>query len=156
MEKRKKGGEQREHRMNRDSRFFTILAILVLVALLTTFLAISQEPGVPPFERRPPSSDRPGDIEFYYIAKTVISSINVTLLIFLTATYIGIYMKTHSEFSIGLMIFSLVLLLNALASNPLLIEVFGFRPLGLGPFAMLPDMFTCAALVILLYLTIKY
>jgi hypothetical protein len=62
MEKRKKGGEQREHRMNRDSRFFTILAILVLVALLTTFLAISQEPGTPPFERRPPSSDRPGDI----------------------------------------------------------------------------------------------
>jgi hypothetical protein len=33
---------------------------------------------------------------------------------------------------------------------------FGFRPFGLGPFAMLPDIFTCIALSVLLYLTIKY
>jgi hypothetical protein len=47
------------------------------------------------------------------------------------------------------------LLLNALVSNPLLQFGFGFRAFGLGPFAMLPDLFTFFALVVLLYLTLK-
>jgi hypothetical protein len=33
---------------------------------------------------------------------------------------------------------------------------FGFRAFGLGPFAMLPDLFTCIALAILLYFTVQY
>lgn len=68
----------------------------------------------------------------------------------------GIHRKTQSEFTIGLIIFSMVLLLYALASNPLLHRAFGFRAFGLGPFAMLPDLFTCVALSVLLYLTVKY
>jgi hypothetical protein len=71
-------------------------------------------------------------------------------------TYVSIYRKTRSEFTIGLIIFSMVLLLNALTSNPLVIWAFGFRPFGLGPFAMLPDLFTFVALAVLLYLTTKY
>jgi len=38
----------------------------------------------------------------------------------------------------------------------LVIRVFGFWPLGLGPFAMLPDLFTLGALAVLLYLSVKY
>ncbi len=98
----------------------------------------------------------PGDIELFYTVKTVISTINATLLIFLLITYIDIYTKTKSEFTIGLIIFSMVLLLYALASNPLIQWTFGFRAFGLGPFAMLPDLFTCVALVVLLYLSVKY
>jgi hypothetical protein len=97
-----------------------------------------------------------GDIELFYTVKTVISTINATLLIFLLITYIDIYTKTQSEFTIGLIIFSMVLLFYALTSNPLLQWTFGFRAFGLGPFAMLPDLFTCIALAVLLYLTIKY
>jgi hypothetical protein len=70
--------------------------------------------------------------------------------------YVGIYRKTRSEFTIGLMIFSAVFLLNALVSFPLLREALGFYPSGLGPFAMLPDLFTCIALAVLLYLTFEY
>jgi hypothetical protein len=36
------------------------------------------------------------------------------------------------------------------------IWAFGFRPFGLGPFAMLPDLFTLGALAVLLYLSVKY
>jgi hypothetical protein len=36
------------------------------------------------------------------------------------------------------------------------IWIFGFSPFGLGPFAFLPDLFTFGALVILLYLSIRY
>jgi len=97
-----------------------------------------------------------GDIELFYTAKTVVSTVNATLLVFLLITYIDIYRKTQSEFTIGLIIFSMVLLLYALASNPLIHWIFGFRALGLGPFAMLPDLFTCIALAVLIYLTFKY
>ena len=72
------------------------------------------------------------------------------------AIYVGIYLKTKSEFTIGLVIFSTVIFLNALVSNPFVIWAFGFRAFGLGPFALLPDLFTFGALVVLLYLSAKY
>ncbi len=98
----------------------------------------------------------PGDIEFFYIAKTVVSTVNIALLIFLLIVYVDIYRKTRSEFTVGLIIFSVILFLYALTSNPLIMWACGFRPFGLGPFALLPDLFTFAALVVLLYISIKY
>jgi len=146
--------------MNKSMRFGLIIATLVVVAVLAALWAsstfgFSRFPF--PFEPRgqPPGSI-PGDIEFYYTAKTVVSTINVTLLIFLLAIYADLYAKTRSEFTIGLMIFSGVLLLNALASNPVVIWLFGFGAFGLGPFALLPDLFTLGALAVLLYLSVKY
>ncbi len=142
--------------MNKDMKIWLILAALVAVALLSAFLAITQVP-TPPFENRTwPPTRVPGDIELFYTIKTVVTTINATLLIFLLITYIDIYRKTHSEFTIGLIIFSMVLLLYALVSNPLVPWIFGFHAFGLGPFAMLPDLFTCVALAVLLYLTVKY
>jgi len=147
------------NRMNRSVRNWLILATLIVVAILATLWATSTV-WLPrfPFESRLPPNERiiPGDIEFFYTAQTVVSTINVTLSIILLLIYTSIYRKTHSEFTIGLIIFSAVFLLNALASNPLIIRVFGFRPFGLGPFAMLPDLFALAALLILLYLSAKY
>jgi hypothetical protein len=144
--------------MNKSLRIWLIIVTLVVVAILAGLWATSREWfRFSPFERRlPPPHIVPGDIEFFYTAKTVVSTINVTLLVFLLLTYIDIYRKTRSEFTIGLTIFSAVFLLNALASNPLVVGVFGFQPFGLGPFALLPDLFTSVALAILLYLSIKY
>ncbi len=154
-----------KHEMNKNVKIWLILATLVAVALLTAFWTTTHMPLPSPLEP-PPSPWKPweprrelsvrGDIEVYYTVKTVISTINATLLIFLLITYVDIYLKTKSEFTIGLMIFSMVLLFYALASNPLVHWIFGFYAFGLGPFAMLPDLFTCVALAVLLYLTIKY
>ena len=69
--------------------------------------------------------------------------------------YIDIFKKIRSEFTLGLILFSLVLLFYAISSNPLIQLLFGFRAIGLGPFAMIPDVFTSIALVILIYLTMK-
>jgi hypothetical protein len=144
------------HNMNKSMRLWLILMILIAVAFLAGFWATSTIwfPRFP-WEPRMPQ-DIVGDIEFFYTAKTVVSTINVTLLVFLLITYTSIYIKTRSEFTVGLMIFSIVLLLNALASHPFVMWAFGFRAFGLGPFALLPDLFTFAALVVLLYLSIKY
>jgi len=150
-----------KHYMNKKVRIWLMLATLVVVALLAAFWATTFV--FPPSlrelleaRRYLPAPPPRGDIELYYTLNTVISSINVTLLIFLLITYISIYMKIKSQFTIGLIIFSMVLLFYALASNPLVHWAFGFRAFGLGPFAMLPNLFTCVALAVLLYLTIKY
>ena len=80
----------------------------------------------------------------------------MALLIILLLVYVDIYRKTRSEFTVGLIIFSVILFLYALTSNPLVMWAFGFRPFGLGPFALLPELFTFAALIVLLYLSIRY
>jgi hypothetical protein len=155
--------------MNRYLKISLILAILVAAAVLSYLWATANTP-VPaqPIEgpRRVPPDwfirdvemgyiSIVADIELYYTLQTVISTINATLLVFLMATYIDIYKTLKSEFTIGLIIFSMILLLYALVSNPLMQSIFGFRGIGLGPFAMLPHLFTCLALAVLLYLTMK-
>ena len=139
----------------KNIKYWLILIILIVVALLTAIWAISHLPRLPPWATRRSMSVR-GDRELYYTVKTVLSMINVTLLSILLIIYIDMYKKTKSEFTIGLITFSLVLLLNALTSNPAVHWLFGFRAYGLGPFAMLPDLFTFVASIILLYLTLKY
>jgi heme/copper-type cytochrome/quinol oxidase subunit 2 len=144
--------------MNKNVRTWLILATLIVVAILATLWATSTFwfPSYPWERHLPPQHEIPEDIEFFYTVDAVVSTVNVTLSIFLLLIYVSIYRKTRSEFTIGLIIFSAVFLLNALASNPLVIWAFGFRPFGLGPFAMLPDLFTLGALAVLLYLSIKY
>ena len=144
--------------MNDKVKSLLILATLLVVALLTIFLVNEYLfPLRPPRFTAPRPNFQPrGDIELYYTIKAVISTINATLLVILLFAYIDIYRKTKSDFTIGLSIFSMILLLYALSSNPLVHRVFGYHAFGLGPFAMLPDLFTCLALVILLYLTFKY
>ena len=105
--------------------------------------------GSIPYERPP------WDVLFPYlfIAKIVLSLANIVLLTIVLVIYIGIYHKTKSQFSLGLVIFTIALLLYALTSNPITQGFGGFRVSGLGPFTMLPDLFTCIASAILLYLS---
>jgi hypothetical protein len=147
-----------DNQMNNGLRNWIIIVTLVAVAVLAALWALTVV-FPEPFSTgsRPPLPEIiPGDIEIFYVAQTVVSTINVTLLIFLIITYISIYRKTRSEFTIGLLIFSLAFFVRALTANPLVIAAFGFRPVGLGPFALLPDMFEFVALSTLLYLSLKY
>ncbi len=151
--------------MNKYIKFSLILSILVIVVVITNFLASQIEPlpHSPLFEPRKLPLDRInldrdsflGDLEFFYRAKTILTSLNATLLMILLFIYIDIFKKIRSEFTLGLILFSLVLLFYAISSNPLIQLLFGFRAIGLGPFAMIPDVFTSIALVILIYLTMK-
>lgn len=146
-----------KNQMNKNTRVWLMLITIIVVTLLTTLWITIYRPTASPFDpRRWPTHNIRGDIELYYTIKTLVSTINATLLVFLLATYINIYSETKSDFTIGLVVFSLVLLLYALVSNPIIHWIFGFRGVGLGPFAVLPDLFTCAALAVLLYLTLKY
>ena len=94
-----------------------------------------------------------GDYEIYYTIKAMLATVNAFLLIILSSIYWRVYRDTGLEFSLGLVIFSFALLLYSLVSNPLLVSVMGYRGSGLGPFAMLPDLFTCIASITLLIIS---
>jgi len=143
--------------MKKNQKAWFVFATLIFVALLVAFAGMNYlEPPGGPFAHRPPFPQPAGDIQLFYTVTVVLSTINATLLIFLFSAYLGIYRKVKSDFTLGLMVFSMILLFYALSSNPLVQRVFGFRAFGLGPFAMLPDLFTCVALIVLLYLTFRY
>lgn len=146
--------------MNNSTKIWLVTIItLIAVALIAALWASHTFPFSSsefPERRPPPPENIFGDFEFYYVAQTAVSTVNVALLIFLLTTYIDIYRKTRSQFTFGLIIFSLVFLLRTLTANPLFMSIFGFRGYGLGPFALLPDLFELAALSVLLYLSAKY
>lgn len=129
-----------------------IIAILgiLLMSVITIMPALYR-----PFDRDFLPERPPWDVLFPYliIAKTVLSSVNTILLTIVLVIYMGIYGKMKSQFSLGLVIFTIALLLYTLASNPIIHGFAGFRVSGLGPFTILPDIFTCIASAILLYLS---
>jgi hypothetical protein len=141
---------------NKELVFVAIVSLVV--ATIVMVQPISHRPFKPfrPFEKEidPESLRRRLAILPYYMkAKTILSSVNSVLLLSLFVTYLEIYRKTGSEFSLGLVIFSLAIFFNTITSNPLIHWFTGFPGSGLGPFTMLPDLFTCIASAILLYLS---
>jgi hypothetical protein len=145
-----------EKQMDKRLKVGLIFALLVVVAILATFWVVFESiPQFPSFQPRVPPKFVPGDIEFFYAGYTILSTINIALLIVLTLIYVDIYVKTRSQFTIGLVIFASVFLMKDVASNPLVISLFRFRAYGLGPFEFLPGLFEFFALSVLLYLSVK-
>jgi len=146
-----------ENQMNKNLWIWVVILVtLIAVALLAGLWAALTFYNPQYYWRPLPRPDEvAGDYEFFYIAKTVVSTINIALLSFLILTYADIYRKTRSQFTIGLLIFSIVFLMKDFASNPMVIRASGYALSGLGPFALLPDLFEFAALSVLLYLSVK-
>jgi hypothetical protein len=153
--------------MNKNMKiwlFIVVAAVLAIAALAAFWAAYTiNQPrvvsvgGSPPFPFRTMQIRiNTGDIELFYIARTVFSTINIALLIALITTYASIYAKTRSQFTVGLLIFATFFLIKDITWSPFVIGAFGFGLFGLGPFAFLPDLFELAALSVLLYLTVKY
>jgi hypothetical protein len=81
-----------------------------------------------------------------------LSTLNVLLLLVLAWSYLVVYRDLPNRFTLSLLLFSIALLLYAVASNPAIHLLFGYRggP-ALGPFAFLPDLFAAVAVTVLLY-----
>lgn len=148
--------------MTRTKKILILLAVLIgLAALLAVVLSTyktsqisSQSPGSP-FSPRGQGT-YPGDFELYYTFRTVLSTINIVLTALLIFNYVGIYRKTRSEFTLGLLLFAGCLLVKDITLNPIVIGLGGYGLYGLGPFAFIPDLFEMTALLVLFYLSVKY
>ncbi len=134
----------------------TVVALLAALWATYTFYPTYIQPYFPFGRVPPPVQNISGDWQFFYVAKTVVSTINIALLVYLLITYAGIYAKTRSQFTIGLIVFSIALLIKDLTASPLVIWAFHYILVGLGPFALLPDLFEFVALMVLFYLSVKY
>ncbi len=144
--------------MNRTQKILILLTVLLgltaLLAIIITAYQASQSPWFPLVARVTRVS--PGDFELYYLARTIFSTVNIVLTVILIINYISIYLKTKSEFTIGLLLFASFFLVKDIAWSPFVIGLAGFGIFGLGPFAFLPDLFEMAALLVLFYLSVKY
>lgn len=145
-----------ENRMQKPMIALVILITLAAVALAAASWAASTlyQP-FNPLQPQPPPPNNPRDYQFFYVAKTVISSVDIALLAFLLITNADIFRKTRSKFTFALLIFSVAFLFKDLAASPVVIWAFGYRPSGLGPFALLPDIFEFVVLLALLYLNFE-
>jgi hypothetical protein len=146
--------------MSRNLKFLVLLALMLALAGLAIIIAAyqfdSHQVTRPFFPFGQPFRLNQADLELYYVARTVFSSINIVLLIILIVNYASIYIKTKSEFTVGLMLFAMFFLMKDIAWSPFVVMLAGFNVFGLGPFAFLPDLFELIALTVLLYLSVKY
>jgi len=150
--------------VRKDPKIILLAAVLIIVIVGTSILssyafvkpfnAFSPQPPPGPSQGGQPSQQGiPGDLQLFYAIEAVISSVNITLLVFLLITNSDIFRKTRSKFTFILLIFSAAFLFKDLTSSPLVIWAFGYHQLGLGPFAFVPDAFELVVLLALLYLS---
>ena len=97
----------------------------------------------------------PEELQMFFRVRTVFSTLNTGLALCLLIVYLEIYLRTHAQFTVGLIIFATTLLLYAITSNPLLRTLFVLQPYAIDLFTGLPELFTTTALVVLLYLSLK-
>lgn len=142
--------------MDKNLKIAIVSVILIVVALDAALWAVyAFYQPFNPLSPLPPPTSNPGDLEVFYAAEAVVSSLNIALLVFLLIINADVFRKTRSKFTFGLLIFSTAFLVKELTSSPLIIWAFGYRQIGLGPFALLPDLFELIVLVVLLYLSFE-
>lgn len=132
------------------------VAAIISLALLGYLIAATYLPSEPVRFRQAVRVPDLAELHAYFTMRIVVGTVNAGLLIILLILYVGVYLRTHAEFSIGLSIFATTLLLYAIMSGPLVLSFSGpVRIYGLGPFAALPELFTTFAVAVLLYLSLK-
>ncbi len=136
-----------------------ILVIILVAGILGTMVGYMYiKPPPPPEIEKITQRELTENKEInriYTTIKSAITSINMALCSILIYLYIDVYRKIHSEFTLGLIIAMVALLIYAITSNPFFHMLFGFRGIGMGPFLILPDLFAAVALCVLLSLSLK-
>ncbi len=88
--------------------------------------------------------------------KALITLGNLILLLCLLFIYAKNYGEIKSQFAMGLIAFIVLLIMQALTSNPFVPSMCGIRHMPiLGLFAIVPDVFEFVALSVLLYISLK-
>ena len=94
-------------------------------------------------------------IRFLLGLKTVISFVNMSLILLMLGIYVDLYRKIKTNFTAGLLLLIIVLLLNAFTSNPLLFLSFEGGVISPSMRFIIPDALTTIALTVLFYLSLE-
>ena len=137
--------------MKKNTLLATMFVAMIVAALVGYLLAAFLLP--PPDSIPPPPL--PEEMQLMVTLKTMLSFVNLVLIVPLLIIYVGIYREMQSKFTSGLIVVILVFAFYALTSNPLIHFLFGYYASGLGPFTILPDAFTTVALLVLFNLSLE-
>jgi tellurite resistance protein TehA-like permease len=138
--------------------------LLVLASLSVPVFLKLQQPGtvkipVQPLDAKPGQqpiqSLQPSGQEESKQLKTVISFINIGLILPLLFIYTGIYWRMRSSFTLGLLAVIFALGMYAVTSNPLIISILGGRTGDIGFFQIIPDLCATVALIILIRISLE-
>lgn len=135
--------------------------VLVLASLtIPVFLKMPQagsgkNPAQPQDAKQPQKPQQTSGHQESILLKTVISFVNIGLIIPLFVIYTGIYYRIRSSFTLGLMAVIFALGMYAVMSNPLLMSIPGVRPGDIGVFQIIPDICAMVALFILIRISLE-
>jgi len=146
-----------------------IILISVIVVVIASFIIplvvkvprpeSEQNPVRPPqadnVQQLPRSPSQPMGPDENKDLKTVISFINIGLIVPLFAIYAGIYRRMRSSFTLGLMAVIFALGMYAVTSNPLIVSILGGRTGDVGLFEIIPDICATIALVVLVRISLE-
>jgi hypothetical protein len=90
-------------------------------------------------------------LEFHIILSTV----GMALLVALIVVYARTYLQTKANFILGLLVFLFALLLQAVLTYPVLIELEIARGFAIEVFSPVADVFTIVAYAVFLYLSLE-
>jgi len=141
---------------------------LIILAMIVVAIAVvsapsnfamqpphSMQEGMQLQQGRPPLEGVQSNLLLVNI-KVLITFGNLILLLCLLFIYAKNYEQIKSQFAMGLIAFIVLLIMQALTSNPLVPAMWGFYRLPiLGFFAIVPDVFEFVALSVLLYISLK-
>ena len=135
----------------------TVIAVIIASFMIPLWVKAPQEGPVKPPDQPPPPQpakqtppQQPG-----VQLKTVISFINIALIIPLFIIYAGIYRELKSSFTLGLMAVIFALLMYAVTSNPLIVSLLGGHLENIGLFQVIPDLCTTVALIVLVKISLE-
>ncbi len=135
----------------------TVIAVIIASFMIPLWVKAPQEgPVKAPDQSPPPQPTKPSPPQQPGVQlKTVISFINVALIIPLFIIYAGIYRELKSSFTLGLIAVIFALLMYAVTSNPLIVSLLGGHVENIGLFQVVPDLCTTAALIILVKISLE-
>jgi len=85
----------------------------------------------------------------------ILSTVSIVLLCSLLFVYIKIYRETKANFTFGLIVVLLALLVQSIVTSPLVYGALGQESGGLGTFILLADLFKIIAFSVFLYLSLE-
>jgi len=132
--------------------FVSVIVAVILGIILSTIFLEGFTGGNSPY---PIPVEYIPALKAMMTVKTVISFVNMALIFLMLGIYIDLYRKIKTNFTAGLLLLILVLLMNAITSNPLIFM--RFEGIFLGPSLgfIIPDIFSTIALSVLFYLSLE-
>ena len=128
---------------------FVITALIIIASLILVYVS-GLALGLSYFDM-----DTSGKMinQSFLFERILINSVASILIAIVLNTYISIYLKTKSKFSLGLVIIAVSLFIQTLTANPFLLDLFNFRLVGSGLFSLVSSITTLIAIIALLYLS---